>query len=64
MRRPQDDPPGAVSFCILRVMSRRFSPPWTVEKIPGGFKVADAKGRSLKKPGAALGVVGATLSAF
>ena len=23
-------------------MPRRFPPPWTVEKIPGGFKVVDA----------------------
>ena len=28
-------------------MSRRFPPPWTVEKIPGGFKVNDATGQSL-----------------
>ena len=26
---------------------RRFPPPWTVEKIPGGFKVVDANGQSL-----------------
>jgi hypothetical protein len=26
---------------------RRFPPPWTVEKIPGGFKVVDATGHSL-----------------
>jgi hypothetical protein len=26
---------------------RRFPPPWTVEKIPGGFKVLDANGQSL-----------------
>ena len=26
---------------------RRFSPPWTVEQIPGGFKVLDASGQSL-----------------
>jgi len=26
---------------------RRFPPPWTVEKIPGGFKVVDATGQSL-----------------
>jgi len=26
---------------------RRFPPPWTVEKIPGGFKVCDANGQSL-----------------
>jgi hypothetical protein len=24
-----------------------FPPPWTVEKIPGGFKVAEANGQSL-----------------
>ena len=26
---------------------RRFPPPWTVEEIPGGFKVVDAQGQSL-----------------
>jgi hypothetical protein len=26
---------------------RRFPPPWTVEKIPGGFKVIDANGQAL-----------------
>jgi hypothetical protein len=26
---------------------RRFPAPWTVEKIPGGFKVCDANGQSL-----------------
>ena len=26
---------------------RRFPPPWTVEKIPGGFKVVDANQQSL-----------------
>jgi len=26
---------------------RRFPPPWTVEQIPGGFKVVDASGQSL-----------------
>ena len=25
----------------------RFPSPWTVEKIPGGFKVCDASGQSL-----------------
>jgi hypothetical protein len=25
----------------------RFPPPWTVEKIPGGFKVVDSTGQSL-----------------
>jgi hypothetical protein len=28
-------------------MSRRFPPPWTVETIPGGFKVVDANQQSL-----------------
>jgi hypothetical protein len=27
--------------------NRRFPPPWTVEKIPGGFKVLDANGQSV-----------------
>ncbi len=26
---------------------RRFPPPWTVEQIPGGYKVKDATGQSL-----------------
>jgi len=29
------------------VSLRRFPPPWTVEKIAGGFKVLDANGQSL-----------------
>ena len=28
-------------------MTRRFPPPWTVEQIPGGFKVVDANGQAL-----------------
>lgn len=28
-------------------MTRRFPPPWTVETIPGGFKVLDATGQAL-----------------
>jgi hypothetical protein len=28
-------------------MSRRFPPPWSVEQIPGGYKVKDAHGQSL-----------------
>ncbi len=27
--------------------TRRFPPPWTVEQIPGGFKVVDAIGQAL-----------------
>ena len=26
---------------------RRFPPPWTVEQIPGGYKVVDASGQAL-----------------
>ena len=28
-------------------MARRFPPPWTVEQIPGGFKVVDVTGQTL-----------------
>ena len=28
-------------------MTRRFPAPWSVEPIPGGFKVLDAKGQAL-----------------
>ena len=28
-------------------MSRRFPAPWTVEQLPGGFKVVDATGQVL-----------------
>jgi hypothetical protein len=28
-------------------MARHFPPPWTVEQIPGGYKVKDANGLSL-----------------
>ena len=27
--------------------SRRFAPPWSVEQIPGGYKVKDANGQAL-----------------
>jgi hypothetical protein len=27
--------------------TRRFPPPWSVEQIPGGYKVLDANGQSL-----------------
>ena len=27
--------------------NRRFPPPWQIERLPGGFKVADAHGQSL-----------------
>ena len=29
------------------MINRRFPPPWTVEWLPGGFKVVDANGQSL-----------------
>ena len=32
-------------YC-LGMTERRFPPPWTVEKIPGGLKVCDANGQS------------------
>jgi hypothetical protein len=28
-------------------VSRRFPPPWTVEKLPGGYCVVDANGQSV-----------------
>jgi hypothetical protein len=38
----------AVISCFSSFMTqRRFPPPWTVEQIPGGFKVKDANGQSL-----------------
>ena len=30
-----------------KTLARRFPPPWTVEQIPGGFKVLDTTGQSL-----------------
>ena len=38
-RRPKQFPP------LLPM--RRFPPPWTVQRLPGGFKVVDASGQSL-----------------
>ena len=29
------------------ISNRRFPPPWTIERLPGGFKVVDAHGQSL-----------------
>jgi hypothetical protein len=29
---------------------RRFPPPWTMERLPGGFKVIDATGGKLGSP--------------
>jgi hypothetical protein len=40
-----------MAFCrtelALFTGTRRFPPPWTVEEIPGGYKVKDANGQSL-----------------
>lgn len=45
---------------------RRFPPPWTVERLPGGFKVVDASGTSLAyfyaRDDAERGVAGIDLS--
>jgi hypothetical protein len=38
--------PGASDYCVP-AKPRRFPPPWTVEQIPGGYKVLDANGQSL-----------------
>ena len=27
--------------------NRRFPPPWSIERLPGGFKVVDSRGQSL-----------------
>jgi len=32
---------------VAEQSNRRFPPPWTVEQIPGGYKVKDANGQSL-----------------
>ena len=34
-------------FSLEPMINRRFPPPWTVERLPGGFKVIDANGQSL-----------------
>ena len=46
MRRPQDEPPGAVSF-VFSDHDPSLPATWTVEQIPGGYKVMDANGQSL-----------------
>ena len=49
---------AGLSICLLQSactggsteglsMARRFPPPWSVEQIPGGFKVLDASGQAL-----------------
>lgn len=37
----------APSLSLQAMTSRRFPPPWTVEQIPGGYKVLDASGQAL-----------------
>jgi hypothetical protein len=32
---------------MTHMSDRRFPPPWTIERLPGGFKVIDANGQSL-----------------
>ena len=34
-------------FLCAALMPRHFKPPWTAERIPGGFVVKDADGQSL-----------------
>ena len=42
---------ASASWRLLAVTSdmtnRRFPPPWTIERLPGGFKVIDADGQPL-----------------
>ena len=38
---------GAPIAITSGMSERRFPPPWSVEKIPGGLKVCDANGQSL-----------------
>ena len=35
------------SYCCIQMSDRRFPPPWSVVRLPGGFKVIDANGQSL-----------------
>jgi hypothetical protein len=37
---------ASLNYCGQQ-SARRFPPPWTVEQIPGGFKVLDGSGQSL-----------------
>ena len=42
--------PYLLAYQILpsgMIAMRRFPPPWTVERLPGGVKVIDANGQSL-----------------
>jgi hypothetical protein len=38
---------GLVTADPSKMTDRRFPPPWTVQRLPGGFKVVDANGQSL-----------------
>ena len=45
---PRSPPGPFFAYGIMSTMSnRRFPPPWTIERLPGGFKVIDANGQSL-----------------
>lgn len=39
--------PSVFLLCSFARMTRRFPAPWTVEEIPGGFRVLDANGVSV-----------------
>jgi len=36
---------GDIDAKVRATRTRRFNPPWRVERIPGGFKVLDANGQ-------------------
>ena len=38
---------GRLSLSAVGLDARRFKPPWTAERIPGGYVVKDANGQSL-----------------
>jgi hypothetical protein len=43
---------------------RRFPPPWTMERLPGGFKVIDATGGKLGSPELPFFVVRSVLASI
>jgi hypothetical protein len=47
LQSPAFTSPGFASSDMTGRRGRRFPPPWTVESIPGGYKVLDAEGQSL-----------------
>jgi hypothetical protein len=44
---PGSGPCYGIGNVVMPEQSTRFPPPWSVEQIPGGYKVLDAKGQSL-----------------